>query len=70
MTPPRIVQVPGGKIHRSTCPTIRGITQTPLEPTNSGNLARTITATDTQPCRRCKPITALAIYEKHQRSRA
>lgn len=69
MKPPRIVQVHGGKVHRDTCPTIRGLTQTPLNPQDSGDLARQITYTGAQSCRRCKPITALAIYERQERAR-
>lgn len=66
---PHIVQVQGGKIHRDTCPTVRGLAHVSIDAENSGALARMITRDGTQPCRRCKPITGLAIYERQQRSR-
>lgn len=73
---PVLVRTGGGaRIHVATCQHARtaGLAGNAVrwawaDDRNSGEIARTVTQHDLQPCRTCKPIGALARWEAEQRA--
>lgn len=61
----------GGRIHVTTCRHARASTTAVrwkwADDRNSGEIARAVAEHDLQPCRHCKPISALARWEADQR---
>lgn len=64
--------VNGNRVHLTTCrhaiAAEHAVRWAWADAHNSGEIARAITAHDLQPCRACKPISALARWETAQRA--
>lgn len=62
----------GNRVHVTTCQHARSaasaVRWTWADARNSGEIARAVTEHDLQPCRVCKPISALARWETEQRA--
>jgi hypothetical protein len=69
-TRPRLVVTDHGRtVHVTTCWQARrpDVATAHLETENSGDLAREIATTDMQPCKKCKPVSRLAWWERNHR---